>query len=106
MTIELIFITLLIIVILLLAKGVDNKKIEIELLQADNSLLLQDNNLLLKELTNCTTALKSANDIIEQLHSTTIKQNDYIQDISHRHINLLKQVENDIIEQLSKEQFK
>ena len=99
MTIELIFITLLIIVILLLAKGIDNKKIEIELLRDDNNLLLQ-------ELTNCTTALKSANDIIEQLHSTTIKQNDYIQDISHRHINLLKQVENDIIEQLSKEQFK
>lgn len=99
MTIELIFIALLIIGILLLVKGIDNKKLEIELLQADN-------NLLLKELTNCTTALKSANDIIEQLHSTTIKQNDYIQDISHRHINLLKQVENDIIEQLSKEQFK
>lgn len=99
MTIELIFITLLIIGILLLAKSIDYKTKELKLFQDSYTKLL-------KELTNCTTALKSANDIIEQLHSTTIKQNDYIQDISHRHINLLKQVENDIIEQLSKEQFK
>lgn len=99
MTIELIFILFLVLGILLLAINIDDKTKELKLLQDGYTELL-------KELTNCTTALKSANDIIEQLHSTTIRQNDYIQDISHRHINLLKQVENDIIEQLSKEQFK
>ena len=99
MTIELIFILFLVLGILLLAISIDDKTKELKLLQDGYTELL-------KELTNCTTALKSANDIIEQLHSTTIRQNDYIQDISHRHINLLKQVENDIIEQLSKEQFK
>lgn len=99
MTLELIFITLLIIGIFLLARSIDKEKLEIEFLQADNSLLLQ-------ELTNYTNSLKQANDIIEQLHSTTIKQNDYIQEISGKYLVLLRQVERDIMEQIESEQLK